>query len=324
MDFLTQTHSRYITSYHRYSSSSSARRFRVFGDMLLISSFSIKNLDLSRGKGLKFDGVTTHKSKFSASSHTKKTFGNTRRIGKGFSDRVTPLFPTMVVQNQAVMDEDEAVHKELGNRLVRATTTASSLEAEQDSGNIDKTQSKATPNESSSQGTDLGGGTRCQESIGDTIAQTKFKNISKQSNDSLLARGNTLHNDEDRLKLNELMELFTNLQNKVLDLEKIKTTQANEIDNEEILGEDASKQGRRIDDIDVDEDITLVRVQDDAKIFDVDDLGGEEDKGKGKMVEEPVNPKRKKQIRLDEQAALRLQAQFDEEEILARERAQKE
>ncbi|GJX59151.1 hypothetical protein Tco_0290541 [Tanacetum coccineum] len=47
----------------------------------------------------------------------------------------------------------EAVHKELGDSLVRATTTASSLEAEQDSGNINKTQSKATPNESSSQGT---------------------------------------------------------------------------------------------------------------------------------------------------------------------------
>ncbi|GKB64792.1 hypothetical protein Tco_0920978 [Tanacetum coccineum] len=44
---------------------------------------------------------------------------------------------------------DEAVHKELGNRLVRAATTTSSLEAEQDSGNITKTRSKATPNEAS-------------------------------------------------------------------------------------------------------------------------------------------------------------------------------
>ncbi|GKC81860.1 hypothetical protein Tco_1137577 [Tanacetum coccineum] len=42
---------------------------------------------------------------------------------------------------------DEVVHKELGDSLVRATTTASSLEAEQDSGNITKTRSKATPNE---------------------------------------------------------------------------------------------------------------------------------------------------------------------------------
>ncbi|GJV07686.1 hypothetical protein Tco_1345342, partial [Tanacetum coccineum] len=65
--------------------------------------------------------------------------------------------------------------------------------------------------------------------MGDTITQTRFENVSKLSNDSLLARGNTLRSDEDRLKLNELMELCTNLQKKVLDLEKTKTTQANEI-----------------------------------------------------------------------------------------------
>ncbi|GKD46457.1 hypothetical protein Tco_1271102, partial [Tanacetum coccineum] len=53
---------------------------------------------------------------------------------------------------------NEVVHKELGDNLVRATTTASSLKAKQDSGNITKTRSKATPNESSSLGTTLGGG----------------------------------------------------------------------------------------------------------------------------------------------------------------------
>ncbi|GJW83333.1 putative ribonuclease H-like domain-containing protein [Tanacetum coccineum] len=42
------------------------------------------------------------------------------------------------------------VHKELGDSLVRAATTASRLEAKKDSGNITKTRSKATPNESSS------------------------------------------------------------------------------------------------------------------------------------------------------------------------------
>ncbi|GKF86373.1 hypothetical protein Tco_0254200, partial [Tanacetum coccineum] len=68
--------------------------------------------------------------------------------------------------------KDEAVHMELGDSLVMAATTASSLEAEQDSGNINKTQSKATPNESSSIRTTLGGGPRCQETMGDTIAQT--------------------------------------------------------------------------------------------------------------------------------------------------------
>nr|GFD18669.1 hypothetical protein [Tanacetum cinerariifolium] len=49
-------------------------------------------------------------------------------------------------------------------------------------------------------------------------------------------------------------------------------------DDEESLGEDESKQRRRINSIDADDDITLVSVQDDAnnKMFDVDSLGGEE------------------------------------------------
>ncbi|GJR00999.1 hypothetical protein Tco_0523983 [Tanacetum coccineum] len=44
---------------------------------------------------------------------------------------------------------DKVVHKELGDRIERAATTASSLEAEQDSGNNNKTQSMATLNGSS-------------------------------------------------------------------------------------------------------------------------------------------------------------------------------
>ncbi|GJZ07942.1 hypothetical protein Tco_0542225 [Tanacetum coccineum] len=221
--------------------------------------------------------VPTHKRIYDAPSHTKKIFGNMKRVGKGFSGRVTPLFPTMVVQNQAALGEgsamptnphhtltiiesssqpqktqksrkpkrkdtqvpqssgptnivtDEAVHKELGDSLVRTATTASSLEAEQDSGNITKTRSKATPNEAGSLGTTSGGGPRCQETIGDTTARTRFESVSKLSNDPLLARGSTFRSGEDSLKLKELMELCTNLQQRVLDLEKTKTTQQNEI-----------------------------------------------------------------------------------------------
>nr|GEY93560.1 hypothetical protein [Tanacetum cinerariifolium] len=121
-----------------------------------------------------------------------------------------------------------------------------------------------------------------------------------------------------------------------------------------------------------DEDITLFNDQDDAEMFDVNDLHGEEvfvekevadkevndagkvnvasiaitvsatatitsdeitlaqalksqDKRKAIMIEEPVKPKKKDQVRLDEEVALKLQAEFDEEEqILARESAQKE
>ncbi|GKC54657.1 uncharacterized mitochondrial protein-like protein, partial [Tanacetum coccineum] len=48
---------------------------------------------------------------------------------------------------------DEAVNEEMDDSLERVTTTATSLDAEQDRGNIDKTQSKATLNEPSSLGT---------------------------------------------------------------------------------------------------------------------------------------------------------------------------
>ncbi|GJS59536.1 hypothetical protein Tco_0654320 [Tanacetum coccineum] len=250
---------------------------RVDGKKIIISKASvrrdlkledeegmIRNLDNVSGKFLMYprfvqvflnqqlDRLPTHKIIYNAPSDTKRFFGNMRRVGKGFSGRVTPLFPTMVVQHQSQMGEgsanptdphhtptiiqpstqpqktqkpmkpkrkdtqvplpsdpsdnvaDEAVHKELGNSLVRAATNASSLEAKQDSGNITKTRSKETPNKSSSLGTNSGGGPRCQETMGDTIAQT-------------------------RLKLNELIEMCTTLQKKVLYLEKTKTTQANEI-----------------------------------------------------------------------------------------------
>ncbi|GKD81461.1 putative ribonuclease H-like domain-containing protein, partial [Tanacetum coccineum] len=71
---------------------------------------------------------------------------------------------------------DEAVHKELGDRMERAATTASSLEAEHDSG-----------------------------------AQTRFETTSKQSNDPPLSRVNTLGSGEDNMKLIELMAHCTTL-----------------------------------------------------------------------------------------------------------------
>ncbi|GKC62037.1 hypothetical protein Tco_1089635 [Tanacetum coccineum] len=96
----------------------------------------------------------------------------------------------------------EAVYEEMDDSLERAATTTTSLDAEQDRGNINKTQSKATLNEPSSLGTSSGSGPRHQETMGDTIAQTGSENVSKTSNDLLLARGNTLQSGEDRLKLN--------------------------------------------------------------------------------------------------------------------------
>ncbi|GKA15882.1 hypothetical protein Tco_0695629 [Tanacetum coccineum] len=126
---------------------------------------------------------------------------------------------------------DEIVHEERGDSVERATTAAS-LDAEQDSGNIIRTQSMATLNEPIPQGTSSGSGPKRQDTIlGDRPAQTRFERLSKQSNDPPLSRVNTLRSGEDSMKLNELMEICTRLSERVLALENIKTAQNLEIIN---------------------------------------------------------------------------------------------
>ncbi|GJY76810.1 hypothetical protein Tco_0481926 [Tanacetum coccineum] len=274
---------------------------------------------------------------------------------------------TKVPQSSVPSDNvaDEAVYKELDDSLVRAATNASSLEAKQDSGNIIKTRSKPTPNEASSQGTTSGGGPKRQETMGDTIAQTRFENVSKLSNDPLLAIGNTLRSGQDSLKLNELMELCTNLQQRVLDLETTKTTQANEIATGEevfVVEQSGNVVEEVVDVIDAastipvsaaiitDVEITLAQALAELKsakpkadkvVIQEPEQGTTtttpttiihvpkppQDKGKGIMIEEPVveqvKPmKRLEQMRLDEELAFKLQAEEEEEERLAREKAQ--
>nr|GEW16070.1 ribonuclease H-like domain-containing protein [Tanacetum cinerariifolium] len=128
-------------------------------------------------------------------------------------------------------NDDEAVNEEMDDSLERVATTATSLDADQDKCNIFKTQSKATPNKPGFQGTSLGSGLRFQETIWDTIVETRSKRVSKISNDPLLAGVNIPQSGKDSLKLTELMKLCTKLQQRVLDLETTKTTHALDIDS---------------------------------------------------------------------------------------------
>nr|GEU39865.1 hypothetical protein [Tanacetum cinerariifolium] len=74
---------------------------------------------------------------------------------------------------------DETVHEEKGDRVERAATTASSLDAEQDSG----------------------GSPRRQDTIlRDRPAQTRFERLSKQSHEPPLLRVKTLESEEDRFR----------------------------------------------------------------------------------------------------------------------------
>ncbi|GJR20443.1 hypothetical protein Tco_0968970, partial [Tanacetum coccineum] len=103
-------------------------------------------------------------------SGLKKPKKTSRHVKKGWDTKIPQS------SGPPVKVGDEAVHKELGDRMERAATTASSLEAEQDSG-----------------------------------AQTRFETTSKQSNDPPLSRVNTLGSGEDSMKLMELMAHCTTL-----------------------------------------------------------------------------------------------------------------
>nr|GEU48106.1 hypothetical protein [Tanacetum cinerariifolium] len=167
---------------------------------------------------------------------------------------------------------DKAIYKEMYDSVERATTIATGLDAEHDRGIISKTQFMTTLNEPSSIGTSSGSGPKRHETVRDAATQTR----------------------EDRLQLTKLMELCTQLQSRVLALETTKTNQALEIgslkrrmkklekkankrthtlkrlykigssrriesSDEASLGdqEDASKQGRIIDNLNADEGVTL-------------------------------------------------------------------
>ncbi|GJR87186.1 hypothetical protein Tco_0211197 [Tanacetum coccineum] len=135
----------------------------------------------------------------------------------------------------------------------RAITTATSLEAVQDSSNIAKTQSTVTHTEPISQETSSDGGPRRQE----TMVVPLFK---------LGLRGHLncpmIHHSEETKKV--YGTAYTKLIMKVKKLVKtVKTSQARRrakivVSNDDIALEDFSKQGRIIEEIDQDVSVTLV------------------------------------------------------------------
>nr|GEX46438.1 hypothetical protein [Tanacetum cinerariifolium] len=248
---------------------------------------------------------------------------NMKRVGKGFSGRDTPLFPAMMT-SVPISVADEAVNEEMDDSLERAVTTATSLDAEQDRG------------------------------------------------------VNTPRSGEDILKLTKLMELCTKLQQRVLDLETTKTTQAMEIESlkkrvkklekrkrsrthghkrlykvglSEIVesSEDEGLGGKEVffaqqDDKVIENEVDAAQVQVTTTATTTPTISIDEatlaqalaeltipkprshDKGKAKTIKELVKLKKKDQIQLDEELALKLQAglqaEFDKEQRLTTERAQ--
>ncbi|GJZ98101.1 hypothetical protein Tco_0670554 [Tanacetum coccineum] len=212
-------------------------------------------------------------------SHTKKIFGNMKREGTGFSRRVTPLFHTMMVQAHEEMGEVSEIPTDPHHTPIIQLLTSQPQKKQSR-----RKQRKHTKISHSSGPT---------EHIADEVANEE--NVPTQSNDPPLSRVNTLGSREDRLSLKELMDLFTKLSDRVLDLETTNTAKAKEIaslkkrvkklerkrksktpgmkrlfkigrseqvisSKDEGLGdqEDASKQGRKIADIDADAEVTVI------------------------------------------------------------------
>ncbi|GJS12176.1 putative ribonuclease H-like domain-containing protein [Tanacetum coccineum] len=209
---------------------------------------------------------------------------------EGFSRIITPLFQTMMVQAQEEMGEGSANPTDPHH-----TPTITQPSTSQ--------PKKKKPRRKQRKDTEVSQPSGPTEPMVDETENVE--SVPTHSNDLLLS-------GEDSLKLNELMELYTNLQKKVLDLETTKTIQALEIDSLKrkvkklekkqrlrihklrrlykvglsakvvssddaaSLGDqdDASKQERKILDIDADEDITLdnTHVDTDPDMFGVHDL----------------------------------------------------
>ncbi|GJS88177.1 putative ribonuclease H-like domain-containing protein [Tanacetum coccineum] len=284
------------------------------------------------GEGLVMSTDPQHTPTFIQPSPLPQKTQKPRKPKRKETQVLQPSGPTDIVIN-------ETVHKELSDRLVRAATTASSLEAEQESGNIIKTRSKATPNEAA-----------VPQCILSRCARKRVLDLEKTKT----TQANEIASLKRRVK--KLEKKRSSRTHKLKRLYKVGlSARVESLVDEEDLGKDASKHGRWINAIDEDEDITLVNVQDDAdnEIFDVDALTGDEvfveqevaakgwnvikepnvpvnaasaptkDNGKGIMIEEPMKPMKKKfQIMLDEEVASnkadhelaqRLQAEEQEE-----------
>ncbi|GJU45937.1 hypothetical protein Tco_1203203 [Tanacetum coccineum] len=218
----------------------------------------------------KVEGMSRHKGIYVIPSHTKKVFANMKRPGKGFSGKVTPLFETMMVQATEDMGEDSTAPTDSHSTPIHTQPSLS------------KPQKKKSK----------------EGNRGRKNALTELMDLCTQLQSRVLAQETT--------KSNQALEIES-LKRRVKSLEKIRKSRTLgfkilrkvgsasrvESSNDVSLGaqEDASKQGRKIDDLDADAEVTLVdktqEMNDDNLMFDTGVLEEQEIKFE-KVVEELV------------------------------------
>ncbi|GKB10761.1 hypothetical protein Tco_0844684 [Tanacetum coccineum] len=143
---------------------------------------------------------------------------------------------------------DEAITKEMHDGLGRATTTISSLEVEQGSCNIFKTQTKATPSRPSSPRTSSEGGPWCHVTMGCSFVQARPERLSNLPNEPTLGEGKVTAME------NELSSTKA-VHNKAL----ITLTKRVKKSEKKLKLKRRSAVGRMIEEVDEDENVNLVK-----------------------------------------------------------------
>nr|GFC23623.1 hypothetical protein [Tanacetum cinerariifolium] len=193
---------------------------------------------------------------------------------------------------------DEAINEEIDDILERAVTIATSLDAE----------------------LDRGGGPRCQEAMGDTVAQTRIKRLYKVG---LSARVKSSEDEgfgeEDASKQGMIDDIDAN---KDITLVSTHDEQMFNADQDLVTTTAITTPTILIDEATLAQALAeLKHVKPKAKAKGIVFYKPEEstitttvaipkprsqDKGKAKLIEEPVKLKKKDQIQLDEEVALKL------------------
>ncbi|GJY13696.1 hypothetical protein Tco_0383005 [Tanacetum coccineum] len=197
------------------------------------------------------EGMSRHKGFYVIPSHTKKVFANIKRPGKGFSGKFTPLFETMMVQATEDMGEDSAAPIDSHSTPIHTQPSSSKPQKKKfrrkqrkDSGPTEPIPDEATKEEHVAT-------TSCdppQSALEIESLKRRVKSLEKISNSRT-----------PRFKR----------------LRKVSSASRVESSNDVSLGaqEDASKQGRKIVDLDADAEVTLVdetqEMNDDNLMFDI-------------------------------------------------------
>ncbi|GJS66617.1 hypothetical protein Tco_0681181 [Tanacetum coccineum] len=223
-------------------------------EQLTLMGYVSNNDKLTFQKGPSSPGGTQHTFTLIKTSPQLQNISNTYRKTKTRTRRMGIRILQSDVPTSVV---DEAIIKEMHDGLVRATTTSFSLEVEQGSGNIAKTQTKATSSGPSSPRTSSEGGHGYHFTMRDILIK--------------------------------LLHWRMNLQEP-----KLSTTKPLSLSPKGLDAEDSPKQERMIEEIDKDETVNLVKSRELGKLHDIAEhrMESEHDDDDGTLAETLLNIKR--------------------------------